>query len=86
MPKENLSVSLPPKIRSMVDREAKRGKRSRSAVVSDALRLYFNLRQIPREIPAADERAAIAIGRRAHAKGEIVTLREWRNAMGIGDH
>jgi metal-responsive CopG/Arc/MetJ family transcriptional regulator len=86
MPKENLSVSLPPKIRSMVDREAKRGKRSRSAVVSDALRLYFNLRQIPREIPAADERAAIAVGRRAYAKGEIVTLREWRNAMGIDDH
>ena len=46
MPKENLSVSLPPEIRSLIELEAKRGKRSRSAVVRDALQLYFKLRQI----------------------------------------
>ena len=41
MTKENLSVSLPPKTRSMVEKEAKRGKRSRSAVVREALHVYF---------------------------------------------
>jgi predicted transcriptional regulator len=86
MAKENLSVSLPPKIRSLVDREAKRGKRSRSAVVSDALHLYFNLRQIGEEQPSAEERAAIAEGKRAYARGDVVTLDEWRHAMGLGDH
>jgi metal-responsive CopG/Arc/MetJ family transcriptional regulator len=44
MAKENLSVTLPSKLRSLVEKEAKRGKRSRSAIVSDALQLYFRLR------------------------------------------
>ena len=78
MPKENLSVSLPSKIRSLVDREAKRGKRSRSAIMSDALQLYFKLRQIGKERPTEDERAAIIEGKRAYERGDIVTLREWR--------
>ena len=85
MPRENLSVSLPPKIRSLVDREAKRGKRSRSAVVSDALQLYFRLRQIGEEQPTEEERAAIIEGRRAYERGEVFTLEEWRHAMGLGD-
>ena len=86
MPKENLSVQLPAKIRSLVDKEAKRGRRSRSAVVSDALQLYFRLRQIGEERPSEEECAAIAEGRRAYQRGEVVTLEEWRHAMGLGDH
>jgi predicted transcriptional regulator len=86
MPKENLSVSVPPKIRSLVDREAKRGKRSRSAVVNDALRLYFRLRQIGEEQPTDGERAAITKGKRALERGHVVTLDEWRHAVGLGNH
>jgi metal-responsive CopG/Arc/MetJ family transcriptional regulator len=86
MPKENLSVSLPPKIRSLVDREAKRGRRSRSAVVNDALQLYFRLRRIEEEQPTEDERAAVIEGKRAYERGEVLTLDEWRHAMGLGDH
>jgi len=86
MAKENLSVSLPSKIRLLVDREAKRGKRSRSAVVSDALQLYFRLRRIGDDAPSADERAAISEGRRAHRQGEAMTLNEWRHAVELGDH
>jgi metal-responsive CopG/Arc/MetJ family transcriptional regulator len=86
MAKENLSVSLPPKIRSLVDREAKKGKRSRSAVVSDALQLYFRLRQIGEEQPTDDERAAIIEGKRAYERGEMVSIDEWRHAMGLGNH
>ena len=86
MAKENLSVSLPSKIRSLVDREAKRDKRSRSAVVSDALQLYFRLRRIGDEAPSVDERAAVAEGRKAYKQGEVITLDEWRYAMELGDH
>ena len=86
MSKENLSVSLPPKIRSQVEREAKRGKRSRSAVVRDALQVYFKLRRIGVEQPTTDERAAITEGRRAYQRGEFIPLDEWRHAVGLGDH
>jgi len=86
MTKENLSVSLPPKIRSMVEKEAKRGKRSRSAVVREALHVYFRLRQIGDEEPTAEERAAIAEGKRAYQRGEFDRLDEWRHAVGLSDH
>jgi Arc/MetJ-type ribon-helix-helix transcriptional regulator len=86
MPKENLSVSLPPKMRSLVEKEARRGKRSRSAVVRDALQLYFRLRQIGHEQPTAEERAAIAEGRGAYGRGNYVALDDWRHAVGLTDH
>jgi len=86
MAKENLSVSLPPKIRSLVEREAKRGKRSRSAVVRDALQVYFKLRRIGVERPTKEERAAIVKGRLAYQRGEFVSLDEWRHAVGLGRH
>ena len=86
MPKENLSVSLPSKVRSQVDRAAKRSKRSRSEVVRDALQLYFKLHGIAGEEPTADERKAIAEGERAYERGEFIALEEWRHAVGLGDH
>jgi len=85
MPKENLSVSLPHKMRSLVEKEASRGKRSQSAVVRDALQLYFRLRKIGQEQPTAEERAAIEEGRGAYGRGEFVTLDDWRHAMGLAD-
>ena len=86
MAKENLSVTLPPKIRSLVEQEARRGKRSRSAIVRDALQLYFRLRRIGSEEAGEDERAAINEARRAYERGEFVPLDEWRHAVGLGDH
>lgn len=85
MPNEGLSVSLPPKIRSLIEKEAKRGKRSRSAVVREALQMYFRLRRIADEQPSEQERAAIAEGKRAYERGEFVRLDEWRHAVGLGD-
>jgi metal-responsive CopG/Arc/MetJ family transcriptional regulator len=85
MPKENLSVSLPPRMLSLVEKEARRGKRSRSAVVRDALQLYFRLREIGHEQPTAEERAAIAEGRGAYGRGDVVTLDDWRHAVGLTD-
>jgi Arc/MetJ-type ribon-helix-helix transcriptional regulator len=86
MGKENLSISLPPRMRSLVEKEARRGKRSRSAVVRDALQLYFRLRKIGTEQPTAEERAAIAEGRGAYARGDAVPLDAWRHAVGLTDH
>jgi Arc/MetJ-type ribon-helix-helix transcriptional regulator len=86
MPKENVSVSLPPKMRSLLEKEARRGKRSRSAVVRDALQLYFKLREIGHEQSTPEERAAIEEGRGAYGRGEIVALDDWRHAVGLGDH
>ena len=86
MPKENLSISLPSKVRSQVDRAARRGKRSRSEVVRDALQLYFKLHGIAGEEPTADERKAIAEGERAYERGEFVSFEEWQHAVGLGDH
>ncbi|HYS49021.1 MAG TPA: ribbon-helix-helix protein, CopG family [Xanthobacteraceae bacterium] len=86
MPKENLSVSMPPKMRSLVEKEARRGKRSRSAVVRDALQLYFRLRQIGHETPSAGERASIEEGRGAYERGDVIALDDWRHALGLGDH
>ena len=86
MTKENLSVSLPANIRSQIEKEARRGKRSRSAVVRDALQLYFRLRLIGEEEPSHSDRAAVAEGRKAYQQGEFVPLDEWRHAMGLGNH
>jgi len=86
VPKENLSISLPSKVRSQIDRAAKRGKRSRSEVVRDALQLYFKLHGIAGEAPTAAERKAIAEGERAYARGAFISLEEWQHAVGLGDH
>jgi metal-responsive CopG/Arc/MetJ family transcriptional regulator len=86
MPKDNLSVSLPEKMRSLVEREAKRRKRSRSAVVREALQVYFRLRQIGVEDASAQERLAVAKGRKAYTQGELVSLGAWQRALGFGDH
>jgi len=86
MPKDNLSVSLPPKIRLLVEKEARRGKRSRSAIVADALQLYFRLRRIGIEEPTDEEQAIVAEGKLAYEQGEFVPLDEWRHAVGLGNH
>ena len=85
MPTENLSVSLPSKVRSQVDRAAKRSKRSRSEVVREALQLYFKLHGIAAVEPTADERKAIAEGERAYERGAFISLEEWQHAVGLGD-
>jgi predicted transcriptional regulator len=86
MRKGSLSVSLPPEMRSLIEKEAKAARRSRSAIVSDALQLYFQLRRIGTEVSTDEERGAIAEGKRAYEQGEFVPLDEWRHALGLGDH
>ncbi len=86
MSKQNLSVSLPPKMRLLVEREAKRGKRSRSAIIREVLQVYFRLRRIGFEEGSAQERRAVADGRSAYKQDEFVTLETWQHAVGLGDY
>jgi predicted transcriptional regulator len=86
VPKTSLSVSLPSKVRSQVDRAAKHSKRSRSEVVRDVLQLYFKLHGIAGEELTADERRAIAEGERAYKRGEFISFEAWQHAVGLGDH
>lgn len=83
---ERKFVSLPTKVRSQIDRVAKRSNRSRSEVVRDALSLYFKLHGVADEEPNAEERAAITEGERAYEQGDSITLDAWRHAVGLGDH
>jgi len=85
MPRGNLSISLPSRMRSLVEREAKRGKRSRSAVVREALQIYFRLRRIGVEEATTPERGAAASGRRAYKQDEFISLEAWQRAVGFSD-
>jgi hypothetical protein len=38
------------------------------------------------EFPAPEERSAIAKGRRAYERREIVSLDQWRHDMGLGNN
>jgi metal-responsive CopG/Arc/MetJ family transcriptional regulator len=78
MPKENLTVSLPPRMRSLVEKEAWRGKRSRSAIVRDALQLYFRLR---RDSPRTINGARASCDRRG--RRYVVAFDDWRHALGL---
>jgi metal-responsive CopG/Arc/MetJ family transcriptional regulator len=80
MPRENLSVSLSSTMRSLVEHEAKRGKRSRSAVVREALEIYFRFRRIGAE----ETTSTVARGRWVYKKNEFTSLGAWQNAVRLG--
>jgi metal-responsive CopG/Arc/MetJ family transcriptional regulator len=84
MPRENLSVSLSSTMRSLVEHEAKRGKRSRSAVVREALEIYFRFRRIGSEETTSSERGTVATGRWVYKKNEFTSLGAWQNAVRLG--
>jgi predicted transcriptional regulator len=84
MRKGSLSVSLTPKMQSLIEKEAKAARRSRSAIVNDALQLYFPLRRIGTEVPTYKERNSITEGKRAYEQGEFIPFDEWRHALRLG--
>jgi predicted transcriptional regulator len=86
MSKRTLSISLPEDVCRLVEEESKRGRRGRSKVVEDALALYFALRRIPSEDATPEDLAAIAEGKAAYEAGEVLTLDEWRHAVGLADN
>ena len=77
-----MTISLPPEMMKQVERVRKTEHRSRSEVMREALRLYFNpelaarIARLPVYTPTAAERRAIEKGRAEIARGEYLTIDE----------
>ena len=73
-----MTVSLPPQMMRKVEQVRKTEQRTRSELVREALRLYFNpelaarIARLPVYTPTAAERRAIAKGRAQLARGHVI--------------
>ena len=70
---ETMTISLPPAFRQQLERVRKEEHRTRSELVREALRVYFNNRH-PVVEPTKAELAAIRRSRQDIADGDFVTL------------
>ena len=80
----NVSVSLPMEVAELADLVSKRDKRSRSAVIGEAIKLYIDALDIV-EKPTVKEIKAIKEGREAFKRGKYRRLDEMLHEMGITD-
>jgi len=78
----NLSISLPDELVTLVELVQAREHRSRSEVMREALRLYFERRGLI-EDPLPGELEAIDEARAEIARGDTVTLEEARRELGL---
>ena len=74
------SISLPPAMLKDLDRIAKAEHRSRSELLREAFRHYFELRYGEAK-PTAAELRALERGRAAMKRGDYLTLGELRHAV-----
>jgi predicted transcriptional regulator len=72
--RRSVTISLSEETIAELDRVRESGDRTRSEIVSEALRWYF--RRIPVETPTPEEQAAIEAGRAAIARGEYVSFEQ----------
>ena len=80
-----MTISLPRQMIQEVERVRKTEHRTRSELIREALRAYFNARRtFPTYTPTAAELRAIAEGRGAMQRGQYYTLDEFR-AWLLGD-
>lgn len=64
-----------------IERVMKAEHRTRSELVREALRVYFNVRMLPTERPAAADARAYRRGMAAYKRGDYVTLRDYADGM-----
>ena len=82
--RQTMTISLPPAMIGEVERVRKTEHRTRSELVREALRLYFNpelaarIARLPVYTPTAAELRAIEKGRAAMRRCEYYTLDEFR--------
>ncbi len=80
--REAMTISLPPEMLKEVERVRKLEHRTRSELMREALRTYFDrkladrIARLPVYTPTAAERRAIEKGRAEIARGEHVTIDE----------
>src|ERR1700742_1783063 len=75
-----LTVSLPPALLQQFEEVRKRESRTRSEVVREALRVYFEQRY-PSVEPTRAELAALRRGRAAAARGDVLSLEAFLNGL-----
>jgi Arc/MetJ-type ribon-helix-helix transcriptional regulator len=75
------TVSLPPAMAKQIEKVMKTENRTRSELVREALRVYFNVRVLPGERPTAAEARAYRRGMAAYKRGDYVTLGDYANGM-----
>lgn len=74
-----MTISLPRQMIQEVERLRKTEHRTRSELIREALRAYFNARRnFPTYAPTAEELREIEKGRTAIRKGQYFTLDEFR--------
>ncbi|MBI4611376.1 MAG: ribbon-helix-helix protein, CopG family [Candidatus Rokubacteria bacterium] len=78
-----MTISLPPEMIREVERVRKSEHRTRSELIREALRVYFNrVRALPVYTPTRRELREIAKGRAEMASGEYLTLDELFRDLG----
>ena len=75
-----MSISLPPAMLRQFEEVRKKESRTRSELVREALRAYFEERY-PAVMPTPAELAALRRGRAAFRRGNSVSLRQFLNGL-----
>lgn len=86
MTSKMISVSMPEDLLPEIDEVARRDRRSRSAVIREAVRRYLSARSgrsVPLDDAQPDEIEAIERGRDEFARGEFVRLEELQRELGF---
>jgi Arc/MetJ-type ribon-helix-helix transcriptional regulator len=76
-----MTISLPPAMAKQMEKVQKRENRTRSELVREAWRLYYESRY-PIYTPTKAEATAIRKGRAEMRRGEFVTLEQLLHEMG----
>jgi Arc/MetJ-type ribon-helix-helix transcriptional regulator len=82
---ETMTVSLPPALVRQFEEVRRIESRTRSELVREALRVYFESRY-PAVEPTLVERAALRRGRAAIRKGDAVSLKAFLHGLERHDH
>src|SRR5580700_7094173 len=82
---DTMTISLPPAMAKQMEQVQKEEHRTRSELLREAWRRYFESRY-PVYTPTKAEAAAIRKGRIAYKRGEFVTLNQLNNELDSSSH
>jgi predicted transcriptional regulator len=82
---DTMTISVPPAMAKQMERVQKEENRTRSELLREAWRQYFE-RRYPVYSPTKTETAAIRKGRAAFKRGEYVTLNQLHNELASTRH
>ncbi len=82
---DTMTISLPPAMTKQLEKVRKQENRTRSELMREALRQYFESRYAV-YTPTKAERAGIARGRAAFRRGEYVTLDQLHHELDSARH